>query len=1056
MDALRGAGSTIQASVRPAARGTPATDGAPARGGVPREEGPARGEDVPLEEPATAGPRLVAVRRQARQGPPELEEAFARMEAAGIHAAAGEAAHVQESLEAGFESLVPLKKDGQSFAVSFHARQDLADYAQMVAGRPPTRYKAAFEAARALQQKGSRLYLLREEDRGGLLPSLTAPVCLDTDAGGAALLLERGEPVFAVSADGAVRRLNSAAQAAQAARASAPGGPEARAGELIREVARAGYEVQPDFELPENLKATDIKGLMKQQIREWLASRFKEDPRSHPLLRHGYMARTLSQGGVVQVLPPEGSAPDEEPEFPLTLDQAQLQTLVRWEKSPTRAMMDFRQAFESLEKGGSILMARGMAGMNRGMLHRADALRAYLNLAHGGEVVALGPGGDLFSLRQPVDLLELQKTGGVARSRPAAPADPARPKANLFMLYFVSPFDPLEKGLYEDLPLRLTQVGSSEQTDFVTLRSDLPQKRNLRRDYIQPGELAMLERLDVARVSMADPKTLEDFIYKTVREHPGDRHLRLMVAGHGGAEKGLLPDGADNNAQAHNAMSVDDFAGAIKQALDRVERETGRRPRIDNLIVGSCLMGNTSFIHALARTGDVGVLSASPEVLMGNDPEGMFTCLNDPRTADADAQTYARALVDILKDASAFPGGKKNLQFAETIAAYDLDPGKDQAFTRALDNFFSACASRPDLARYVKEDVADCPTYGINRIYNVMMGVQQRDLIQVAERILGDARIDSDPIKQACKELIEASSAQVLAIEVAENYRGRKGATLYLPLERGIFDPRMADTHLLKSTSYRRFLDTLFEAPLHRTLIDTFFDEIDRAMAGVRQEQQKAQSSAGSSAGSTAPAAKPSPGGLAALKKELEEAAEHERLHDMERPQIGAGRRVAMAVGQGLRLAGGVAGALVGGALGAALAAPVGLVLGLRAGLTGRSLASPENSGPRAPDPDGASAWGALDAALPAVRRLAVQAALTPFEGTGQKVHKAVGYRMGVLPGRLAGALAGAAGGALGGALAGLALGGFGGAALGRGLLSLFTPFARGPRKSRPEDLPFL
>ena len=61
---------------------------------------------------------------------------------------------------------------------------------------------------------------------------------------------------------------------------------------------------------------------------------------------------------------------------------------------------------------------------------------------------------------------------------------------------------------------------------------------------------------------------------------------------------------------------------------------------------------------------------------------------------------------------------------------------------------------------------------------NLMFNVNDRDLIQVAERIAGDARIRSPHIKEACQRLISVTAEQVLEHKVTQTSTGRELAQI--------------------------------------------------------------------------------------------------------------------------------------------------------------------------------------------------------------------------------------------------------------------------------------
>ena len=434
------------------------------------------------------------------------------------------------------------------------------------------------------------------------------------------------------------------------------------------------------------------------------------------------------------------------------------------------------------------------------------------------------------------------------------------------------------------------------------------------------------------------------------------------MGGHGGAEKGLLPDGEHNNSAANEAMPVDKFAGAISQALTRIENETGERPRIDNLMLVSCLMGNTSFIHALAETGDIDTLVASPELMAGSNPISTFEYLNDPKTSKASGREYAEYLVEEWSQAPAMIGGDKEQHHADTIGAYDLSPAKAKRFQKALGGFFEAALAEPQYAEYLKESIAKAPSYGINPVVNIMFDVDNRDLLQVLDHTSQDARITSPKLKKAIAELMEATEAQVIQQKVSEKYEGRRGPSLYLPLDKWDFDEKMTQTKLLKSVKYKEFMDMIFDAPLQRSPGQNLINEVSRlAQEGVFEEAIKKVTEAPQSEQTEASqeTAKSDDAGASSdqgpkldadmkafadlITKTIEasnspEAKELQSLHTLEKPLAPQhSKKVLGFLKNSVKTALGVAVGAVAGAVLAAPAAALGAVTGTLAGWRGVS-----------------------------------------------------------------------------------------------------------------------
>ena len=978
--------------------------------------------------------------------------------------------HAIKSFDKHKEALVVFEGKTEQI-YSFRDSNEIALFHQLKASpdQAPAETRSVHTDLQALEASGGQIAFSRGRD---LLP---------TDAAGATVLLGRGESVVLLDRYGAPSTVSTAADASKAAQSRpAPDAAKEAVIEPVLVLEKKGYGIAPDFDLPEDLQVTDIAGMVKHQISQMLS----KDPNHEPINERRYAIDQLAGSGVATVVPPakhedpiaelkkiaaKAKKQDEDDEpvdqmslpEPRVLNRAQLTELSQIAGGAMTPQQ--QQYFDDMKKiredavNTPNVFSRESTGLQRGALHQANDLVGYLNLINEGGLVLLNSDGSIVHLDSPGEVKEYAATGQVTRNRPA-PVDPQAPKTNLLMLYYDSPFDPTQKGgIYEDTPMRASQVGSNAEVDMVTLRSDMPHKKNLRNEYLQPDDMQLIASLD-PKTLMNDPKTLENFVYDTLKAHPDDKHVRLMVAGHGGAELGLMPDGESNDASAHGAMSVDDFASAIHEGLARFNKETGKSRKIDNLIVGSCLMANTSFIHALAKKGDIEVLSASPETLMGNDPNIIFSYLADPKTSDKSGPEFASDLVELLEGAAAFPGGRKNLQFADTFGAYDLSPTKGQKMADSLQTLFKAVVAEPQFAQYVKEDITACPTYGINRFVNLQFGINQRDIIQVAERIANDARIGSDAIKQACKDVVAATEAVVLKQKMDERYADRRGPTLYLPTESFAIDERLMNTDLLKSSSFSEFIQLVGSQKANRSLVENLTYEVDKVMRGLK----RAAKDDGKSGGAKVSKKSLRKLLMAASVSEADRAAKAvQGAEKIYRPLLSKLYRAA--IGGPVVIAATAVGALAGAVVGAAVLTPLGSMLGLRAGLTGRSAAqnfladdektiaaaaagsAAPNAGTPAPTAPSASATAPASSGSPAAPtpteppsdrealvetilrpaiRLGTQVALFPMEAAGETVNRSVSYSHGTVAGRLSGATVGTASGVVGGALSGALLGG--------------------------------
>jgi Clostripain family len=729
-----------------------------------------------------------------------MKSSFQLLAQHGRMAATYESGRIATNLSNGYEALVQFK-DGEdkSYVLAVRKEADIPLYAALVSGTEvePSLDKLHKELKTA-HADNNKFYLKRDNEY------------LPTDAAAASLALQRGSRVVLRRSDGQYETHKSADAAlsflAQSDKQAAAAQRDMEAAKLAG-LSLSALPAQEDAEPPSRLSM--------------IAQMFN---RSSDLEIDKTLAEALTKDGRLQVSFEE----DERPlALPLVLNREEINLAAKWGAGPNREIKNFKKQFKALTEGKSIFMTQQAEGDMKGMVVRADDRAAYFQLRHGERVVVLDKDGDLHEMKSLNDFATYKNTGHVSPPD-SEPFDGSKTDSdNLMMFYHVSPFDPLTKGNYDDLPQRLTAVGSSERLDIVTMRSDLPTKRNLRVERVQDGQLQELKRLD-AETAMNNPKVLEDFVYETVKSNMGDDKIRFLVGGHGGAEKGLLPDGENNNSAANDAMPVDEFAGAISKALERVEKETGERPKIDNLMMVSCLMGNTSFIHALAKTGYIETLVASPELMAGSNPLSTFEYLNDPKTSKASGREYAQYLVNEWSEAPAMIGGSKEHHHADTIGAYDLSPVKAERFQKALGGFFEAALAEPKYAEYFKEGIARAPSYGINPIINVMFDVDDRDLLQVLDSTSQDARIKSPKLKQAMAELMEATEDQVIHQKVSENYQGRRGPSLYLPLDKWDFNEKMADTELLKSVKYKEFMEMIFEAPLQRSVVANLINEASR------------------------------------------------------------------------------------------------------------------------------------------------------------------------------------------------------------------------------------
>jgi hypothetical protein len=296
--------------------------------------------------------------------------------------------------------------------------------------------------------------------------------------------------------------------------------------------------------------------------------------------------------------------------------------------------------------------------------------------------------------------------------------------------------------------------------------------------------------------------------------------------------------------------------------------------------------------------------------------------------------------------------------------------------------------------------------------------------------------------------------------KVDNRYEGRKGATLYLPVDEFDSEAKMGETALLKGTDYAKFQQMIFDAPMRRGVVDQLFTNINRVTEQMRADK-KSQTPEEQAAAKQMEEMKKGAG------KKMKEMKERMHVKSLEEaPEMSAGARVARSIGIGIKNAFTLVGALAGGAVGLVIGAPIGAVLGTVAGFRGGSLVSKSHEEPLEKKAKGPSdpmkdmqkmmdPMAAIKDAVPGLGRLIAQGALAPAEYVGETVNKKVSYSHGTIAGKAAGTVAGAAGGTLGGAAAGFAVGGLVGGAIARGISTLVTFWTPKP-PSKPQEPGFM
>ncbi len=943
-----------------------------------------------------------------------VERSLHQLSKLGYRTLPGEAKAIQHSFDNHREALVRVSHRYDSVA-SLTGQEDLNHAILLAQGKDQDQeLTSLYHNLLELERQGVLFYLKRPGERILNTPLRQKAGWIRTSPLFAALCLKRGEAIRAVDLHGNSAQLKSAADLKKFCRhtsTSSPHPQKLEALKVINRLSTLGFEVYPPAELPPHTLQSDYKKMYWQELKDYFLSAFKEIPQYSLPKQHQRLLELLASGKAVPCL-----KQGDYPFMPLHLNLQQLKTLITYKTSATPEMTEFYRLWCSFKEKHGLLFARLQDGEAKGALVRTDALGAYITLSGGGEVLALNSQGDLTSLHSIEEAMSYLRAPSFQQKDKVdgnnlSPPGHTHPK-NLAAVFYNALHSPYDKfGYYDDFPVRLKKLGSNPNTELIIERSDLPHKKVLRLDKLQGHEFQTLQTLSPENV-MSDPKVLENFVYNTVKNSTPDEHIRLFIIGHGGADYGLLYDYDPSGQQT--SMTVDEFAASISKALDRIEQETGRRPVIDNLILGSCLMGNASLAIALAEKGDVKALSASPELLLDGFPKEMVDYLY--KHPESEAREFAEALVNINLKAAGLEGGPSNRKHALVYGAYDLDPHKAARFKNALRNFFRSCTSHPESAPLIKEDILSVPPYNIHPAGGPGIGEEQRDVIAVAQAIAKDSRIRSKEIKQAADSLIEAASSMVWKQASQPTHKHRYGLSLHLPIA-GTDDP--SPSKFLQETGHREFIAMLRKAPYTPT--------IQQAAATALYTHHGLQQT------EAVEATRPYDPHSQAIE-------EQSWLHSQESSLPARNKRELLrsTLQEGLKMGAGLIGGIAGAAIGASVGAGLGLLLGARAGLTGTTIyenstpptaPSEDKNEPSPPDPPTDK-----KTLLDTIRehpQIAYPVLLFPIEAAGNLAQAKASRAVGNIIGSALALPLGAIGGLIGGACTGLVLGGITGAQLG-------------------------
>lgn len=480
----------------------------------------------------------------------------------------------------------------------------------------------------------------------------------------------------------------------------------------------------------------------------------------------------------------------------------------------------FSGQLNALKGKGVVIMTRFDDGPVAGALRQGSDQALYGALLKDSEIVLLYPDGSLVSISSFKELSEYASGQVPAK---AVFNQEYSPKNSLILAYVAAPFDAKAILGYDASILEAMKVGSNDNADIVFFRSDLPDKRNLLFEHVEKGGVSTI-REENPDTLLNDPGTLENFLIESIRRFPRHKNIRLFISGHGGAEKGLLPDGKTNDAGANGAMPVDEFAKAIRSALTRIEEETGLPRKIDNIVIISCLMGNSSFIYALSKEGKVEALNASPEVLTGNVPRALLEYAASDGGSAADAREFSVNIARKMVEAPVFNsnGESSPLHFANIAGAYDLSSGLLNELTAALKYLAERLIRNKELLRpaYLSK-IDSVPRYGRDPAMQMMEGffgkIEERDVAlfagfvkKVASGASGLPPQEAASIISAADRLTEASrkitlyqAGNTAAFEVSYD---DPVMTLYVPDAGSEVKGAMLETEFMRKSGFADFI----------------------------------------------------------------------------------------------------------------------------------------------------------------------------------------------------------------------------------------------------------
>ncbi|MBI2267696.1 MAG: hypothetical protein HYU64_21440 [Armatimonadetes bacterium] len=277
--------------------------------------------------------------------------------------------------------------------------------------------------------------------------------------------------------------------------------------------------------------------------------------------------------------------------------------------------------------------------------------------------------------------------------------------------------------------------------------------------------------------SMAEGKTLEDFISWGMRKFPA-KHYVLVMEGHGGGWYGW-GDGIE-------PMAPSEIARAVKSGVREASAASGQPMKMDAIIFNSCYMANMEAMESLRGSSDVTLASENfsnggAVELINGYIAGVGRDIEEGKPFHA--REFARGLVEesrkdqVLKNEK-IPGLADKRAYFHTLSA--IDNGKIGDLSDALARFVDHCKKSGVTYGRVIEKVKQARSYGYDGRNPAYFDL--RDLGDLMEKIKDDAHFP-EPVRSSAGEVIRGLSGAIIhEHHEVRGMEGSHGLTLWAPL----------------------------------------------------------------------------------------------------------------------------------------------------------------------------------------------------------------------------------------------------------------------------------